>query len=361
MLSRLKERLRKLKRRRSAIDPSIRLAHPLPLEGYTDEGSPYFSLQTPVTFRCPINPQRPILGVTLFRDTRQPPGRDSRFNAEIAIDTDGATHRLPLRCVDVWDTVAIDLSESRSVGGRADLTLRVDGPHREALSLGGLRLHPAHGAPIKREVQGVSYPRSGHHLLVNVLKAYFGPEFNYCSDTELNCNSLPCRNSQGANLRKNHDHELTFSTSLPDTDYLIQFRRPLYSIVSNFYLAVRSNPVSVKDSQEGWQSFAAHEVERWNRWMRKWVLDNPNPRRLTVIYESVMENPLEELLRIVRFFSTEHTPDRARLAQIIRRLDVRPRRKLTQFPYYEPGFFGDLEQQLADVAEAAGLPRLSPN
>ena len=362
MLRTLTEPLRKLKRRHCAVDTSIRPTRRLTLEGYTTEGSPRFSLQAPLTLRCPIDPQRPILGATLFRDTLRPPGRDGRFDAEIVVDSDGdITHRIRLRCVDVWDTVAIDLSELPSVGGHTNLTLRVAGPHRHALSLAELRLNPAHGSPIKREVQGVSYPRSGHHMLVSALKAYFGPEFNYCSDIDLNCHCVPCRNSQGANFHKNHDHALTLNASLPNAEYLIQFRRPLYSIVSNFYLALRSNPVVVKDTPECWQTFAEEEVDRWNLWMRKWVLENPNPRKHTVVYESVMENPVEELLRAVNFFSPQHTPDRARMARIIRRLDIRPRRKLAEFPHHDAQFFGHLDGRLADVCAAAGLPRLSAN
>ena len=90
---------------------------------------------------------------------------------------------------------------------------------------------------LKRNVQGVSFPRSGHHLLVNFLQRYFGGRFAYCEYYN-HCQQQPCANPAN-NLQKSHD----FGLELPADgagDYLLQYRHPLYSITSNYFLHLRS-------------------------------------------------------------------------------------------------------------------------
>mgnify|MGYP003986584335 CR=1 FL=1 len=94
-------------------------------------------------------------------------------------------------------------------------------------------------------VQFVSYPRSGHHYLVNLLRSYWKfsgsqPHDNrtpfYCEKYNC-CGQTPC--AKGAVCGKSHDflrEELKWSASVPT---ILQVRHPAKSIESNFWLCVR--------------------------------------------------------------------------------------------------------------------------
>jgi hypothetical protein len=73
--------------------------------------------------------------------------------------------------------------------------------------------------------QGVSWERSGHHLLERILIAYFGDEFGYCEHYSPDdcCKSVPCLKAGTINLSKNHD----MKSIVPIVDgvkYIIQYR-----------------------------------------------------------------------------------------------------------------------------------------
>ena len=56
-------------------------------------------------------------------------------------------------------------------------------------------------------VTGVSWPRSGHHLLVRMLKLYFGETFGYCDfygGIEGCCKTVPCTRTDSVHLTKSH-------------------------------------------------------------------------------------------------------------------------------------------------------------
>ena len=67
-------------------------------------------------------------------------------------------------------------------------------------------------------VVGISWPRSGHHMLLRLLKLYFGPSFGYCSlygdrpehpEVPQCCRCVPCTNAGKINFSKNHDFDLS--------------------------------------------------------------------------------------------------------------------------------------------------------
>jgi hypothetical protein len=84
-------------------------------------------------------------------------------------------------------------------------------------------------------VQGVSFPRSGHHLLVKCVKQYFGKRLGYCGNVFRGQDFL----SDGITLQKNHDFDLILPIS-SDARYLIQYRHPLEAIAS-WYRSLRKN------------------------------------------------------------------------------------------------------------------------
>jgi len=105
-----------------------------------------------------------------------------------------------------------------------------------------------------RNIQCISFPRSGHHLLVNCLVRYFGNElsfdsrsvetgtdrshfscgeFIYC-EYYTHCRKIPCSNLK-TTFQKSHDFDLTLP-NIAGQYYIVQYRNPKDAIASNFKL-----------------------------------------------------------------------------------------------------------------------------
>ena len=111
--------------------------------------------------------------------------------------------------------------------------------------------------------QGVSYPRSGHGAVYRIARRYFGEAFIYCDTNNkkiCGCESVPCINPERT-FAKNHDFGLQNSDGvpiIPSERYLIQFRSPVRSIVSNYYL-FRYRKLSRHRKSE-WREFALRSI-----------------------------------------------------------------------------------------------------
>lgn len=208
---------------------------------------------------------------------------------------------------------------------------------------------------LKRRVQGVSFPRSGHHMLTGFLARYFGSSFAYCEYYN-DCRRRPCVNPRN-NLQKSHDQKLRLATD-KDCDYLLQFRHPLYSICSNYRLHLKHKKSKYQGCRVGqepidrWRKFAQRDIQRWKKFVRKWAIENSNARAMTVLYEDVMEDPVGEFARVVEFMCPSHEPDFAKIAAF----DAAPRKKLEDFPHFEPEFFRAIEDEAREEIQSLGYP-----
>ncbi|NEX21828.1 hypothetical protein G3480_16180 [Thiorhodococcus mannitoliphagus] len=106
-------------------------------------------------------------------------------------------------------------------------------------------------------LEAKSVPRAGHHLLRDLLQAHFGRRMSHC-ERYLEpgcCRSLPCKlapiyvapPNNGIRLTKSHDLELTDPVSAPRPGLItvIQYRHPLWALISN-YLLWLSSQVSIR-------------------------------------------------------------------------------------------------------------------
>jgi hypothetical protein len=168
----------------------------------------------------------------------------------------------------------------------------------------------------REQVVGVSWPRSGHGMLMRLLKLYYGPGFGYCEfyrDDIDCCRQFPCTRQDSVHFTKNHDWDLALP-QLPGRKYLIQYRSFLPSVVSNFELHVRGGG---PDTPEGFRAFASREFERYDAFMRKWVQSDFARRQLTLNYGAFLQAPETEFARVVAFFTPEQDVNRERIAEAV--------------------------------------------
>ncbi len=346
-------RLRRAKREAFCFDRRIDLIKRPPRASWTAEGSPLFDCSKPLQMRVPPQTSLPLLSVTLC--TR--PESTGQFDASMYLSSGTNVLAEPLNCRPAWRRYAVPLRSLSGPGAECskrglNLELTFAGLNANELQLGEIKLETNRHWQLKANVQSVSFPRSGHHILVDVLSNYFGSTFQYCG-YYLRCEQRPCA-ARVNHLQKNHDHELTLPSDAHH-DYLIQYRHPLHSITSHYEHKLRHGEIAPEqDSRAAWEEFALASVGHWRQWAQKWLIANTNPRAFKLAYEEIMADTPGVLSRLVQFFGPSHPVDLGHLHRIIRRLALAPRRNLEGFRYFDPDFFRMLEFKVSE--ELLALP-----
>jgi len=206
-------------------------------------------------------------------------------------------------------------------------------------------------------VMGVSWPRSGHHLLARLLRLYHGPKFTYCGfyGQAGCCGQAPCARAGQIRYSKNHD----FDGMLPQDAqqrYLVQTRAFAPSVVSNFELYLREGG---QDDAASFARFASAQFTAYRAFQDKWVTSAFARTQTVIPYEALTREPAAALIHALRAFG-DADPDPARLRAAIAQVDgeevaqrrVTPRpgtgvhvpRDVTQFRHYDAHLFAYLDK-----------------
>ncbi|MCX6722010.1 MAG: sulfotransferase domain-containing protein [Candidatus Staskawiczbacteria bacterium] len=222
-----------------------------------------------------------------------------------------------------------------------------------------------------RKIICVTFPRSGHHLLVNLLLKYYSKDLNYletsgdktdtlCSRVltagdmhycELynHCKQIPCSDPK-TNFQKTHDFDLSLQPS-NDFFYIILYRNPLDSIVSHFNYYLHNNMSSffasdVNFNRKGWEEFANKDIEFWKNFVKKWLVWKNDTNRIYVSYEELIKSPHISFINILKFINPNSKIDLNLLSALINRLNIEKKNNIKDFDYYNEGFFSDLEKKV---------------
>lgn len=229
-------------------------------------------------------------------------------------------------------------------------------------------------APVQsgiRYVSGISWPRSGHHLLVDVLQSYFGEEFNYCEFYKPVdcCKKSPCARAPKIKFSKNHDFE-SKAEFRKGTPYLIQYRSFVPSIISAFEMYVQSGQPDTPDS---FQVFARYQTARYNAFLERWTFGPSAPKEsLLISYEMLTsESKIKVLTDIIAFFAPDHAIDDARLLKITMSVQkllveakkttthldfgIRATRVVEEFRFFDGDFFNELRSLTCESELLANL------
>lgn len=228
----------------------------------------------------------------------------------------------------------------------------------------------ANGSGLLRFV-GVSWPRSGHHMLVRLLQLYFGNSFGYCQfygTDQTCCKTAPCTRHD-IHLSKSHDFDLDLPQR-SDRRYLIQYRDFLPSAVSNFELHVRSGG---EDSRDSFLRLTSEDFGRYLGFIERWVR-SPFAQDQTVLrYEDLLSDPERAFAEIVAQIDPTHAVDREAIRLAVRSVDgekieagtvqrldksgVHKARELHDFRYYDRDEFALLARLRRPRAEAIKLAK----
>ncbi|NBC05166.1 MAG: hypothetical protein GVY20_15900 [Bacteroidetes bacterium] len=224
------------------------------------------------------------------------------------------------------------------------------------------------------KVQGVSFPRSGHHLLAYCLEQYFGKEFGYCNDVF----RIHQFQESWITYQKNHDFDLDLPID-HKMRYLIQYRHPLESLVSWYKWEVDNgitaemnygwrpqvnkyvplwNLYAHRNTQKRWMNFLNIRIPFWSKFGQKWIISNHHPSTCWVNYSDLIRAPFITISGVISFFDPEAELDEEKLQKIITHLEIRPRNDITEFEFYNERSFRKIEKSLKHKMNLADIQAL---
>ena len=208
-------------------------------------------------------------------------------------------------------------------------------------------------------IQGVSLPRSGHHLLANMLETIFD-ESIYC-DFYSCCQSIPCK--KGKVFQKHHDLQLELKKNI-EKHHLIQYRKnpqaqfnayyrflqKLYSngdtifpvqkkfpYFNNFYHKYFFDNREISDLEKSFDLFVTDHLDYYKAFVTKWIISNSSSNFKLVAYEDLVNDPFNQLKIVVGSFSNIRIDD-YKISEAIEHENVTMKHCLKDSPLYQEDF-----------------------
>ncbi len=217
-------------------------------------------------------------------------------------------------------------------------------------------------------IQCVNIPRSGHHLLIRLLRSYYQGDdkrsdtFYYCGHYKA-CKSHPCscreksirrfrknRKKPLVTVQKSHDRHMLFPRSSEariwevdtedpelkvrlDYDHIIQIRDPVMSTISDYRLCCGEFTTVDK-----WLHFAEIGMLYRKAFLEKWIIQNEyiDTKRYQVVrYEDIVNDLEAELARIIQYITPALPMDADAMRRAFEKSPVRARWSLDSFVFVE--------------------------
>ena len=136
---------------------------------------------------------------------------------------------------------------------------------------------------------------------------------------------------------------------------MVQYRSPVRSIVSNYYLFLKRRPD--RCTVEHWKTFALERILHWNHLVDKWVLNFPADRGPVHYcpYEELLADPKARIRDVLAFTSPDPIDEPA-MALALMRVNIAPRDNLAAFEFYDAAFFESIEAYAGSRLRDLGLP-----
>ncbi|MCH6257594.1 hypothetical protein MLD52_13620 [Puniceicoccaceae bacterium K14] len=205
----------------------------------------------------------------------------------------------------------------------------------------------------------VTIPRSGHHLLEKWMDVYFDGQLSHVGHSRYERLKNPIRKLKNHHLVLNHDFGLrkpwpeSWYYAFPkrtDLRYLIQFRNPLLSTISDYYLYAERT-LQRSPNQKDWESFGLKAILYRKKFIEKWLFNPLLPHQKNLSFETVALDPAGNLFDILHFAFPSIEIDKEKVEQTVRDFPFRPFRKLRDFEFYDSVYFRKLIKQLGRAGE----------
>ena len=211
---------------------------------------------------------------------------------------------------------------------------------------------------MNKNINFVTIPRSGHHLVIRILQKYFNNELDYCEFYTCCC-TTPC--SLFKNIQKNHDFNLKLQYKVFNL-YVIQYRNFLESAISDFNLRIKNNNfkndlefVNILKKTEGYIDNIECTKESWDRHLiwyskyyvkfyKKWIL-NSSPY-IKIDYKNLINNPKTVLKKLIIYLFPDKKINENKLDEIISDEKISAKNKIENFIFFNKNEFKKIEEKI---------------
>lgn len=155
---------------------------------------------------------------------------------------------------------------------------------------------------------GASIPRSGHHYLERLMRSAFKARLHYCETYNIPncCKQVPCI-VDGFDVVYQKSHDFDFRLPIINKKglfYIIQFREPIATVLSDRALYCKANPSSKKD-RLNYLVFLADKIIYNRGFYKKWIHDTIE-NSIKLNYDQLVNNPKESILKIANTIDAEN-------------------------------------------------------
>ena len=207
----------------------------------------------------------------------------------------------------------------------------------------------------------VSWPRSGHHVLVRALQKIFKFHFGYCSfygpaaePGSGCCGEFPCKMAGPISMSKQHDFDL--KAELPnDHPLVVQYRKFSDAVVSEFELFVRESPG--RDDAATFKTFAVRRAKGYALFIEKWVRSD-RENRVLLDYADLVDDPFTAIRSVLRLYDARvyvprieseiallaHQTVSEGKAVVAEKSGIAELRDVRNFRFYDEELFASLEK-----------------
>lgn len=160
----------------------------------------------------------------------------------------------------------------------------------------------------------VTFPRSGHHLVIDILKELarsHDVEFSYCEYYTC-CKEFPC--AHNCQIMKNHDFDLSLQ-SIPDFTYIVMYRdNPIEQLEAWYRFNIGSQTYNIDDCL----TFIKGHSLYYTAFLKKWV----DQCQLAITYDALIDNPSEIIENLFHMIYPNTILNKTILKTIISRCNV---------------------------------------
>jgi len=214
----------------------------------------------------------------------------------------------------------------------------------------------------------VTFPRSGHNLLIDTLDKLAGVLTEYCNfyDCTRGGTAQPtCAETRnevrergicpsGMRYQRSHDFGLDLPV-IPAQRYVVQYRHPVESICSWYDIATEFWPLE-EDSALNFQIFFAEKLAFWDGFMKKWVIPGScAPNVFRIGYDQLLENH-KVLWDLLEYIDCSADVSEMMLRDIGRTMCRR--KSVVEHRHFDRKLFASTEAARIDVLRQAGIDPL---
>jgi len=226
---------------------------------------------------------------------------------------------------------------------------------------------PNRQGAIQNTIINVSFPRSGHRFLREILSGYFAEDFVFYESYTKKVKSRSQRKNdlQFVNYVKTHDFQLRGREVLikrfpVNRMYLVQIRHPLESIASYYEFSLKHGDIRW-DREKSWNRFLNKKIKYWRRFCEIWLSDRSSDL-MVVGYENLCCETFDTARKAIDFLTNGSELNSERLIKVIEHQDFLQyvgepgskksgKRKLESFKYFDREKFEKIEQNLLKTVD----------